>query len=852
MKIRNAMKRISALGVVFVAIGVSVFLVINTCKAAEGYGEMSYRPNCKFTHNGSGITAPSSYTTSNSTNATSSVMSKVKSDPPRENPEDPSNTAPEYNDNHGDISDYADLIYAQPGQYVTFTHCYFPGVQRVANTVVTKYEQQHSLDDDINAHSVYSSSNGLVYNIENKKMAEWTEDETEDGRHLKHYKDDFWEFVDAPNVEWTTIPNYSRVIGLAVPDGGLNIYNNVPASATGQDTDNFVDNVYGVGGQYLPTVGKYTETHYLPQPNHVSISTAETHRWTCRETVNRSRCIVGSNGHGGYIYGSRNGYTYDSGTCYIAHTCSHNVNYIGYSIDYDESAPNRSEASVIVPYNYALNATIDIEGDRVFAGETAKLINTKVGAEAKWNNLTQGTYITDVPYARARVVTYYSNDPNGSGGSNYQRGEFIEHKTGSTSLDLNTNEWPWTFPENTVNVYDDYAGKYFCAFLEFYPKTSGDDKFDESGYLVGDNQTGTSNRVCKPIAKKPSLQIWGGSLYSAGNISLLRATKNNLMDVTGREYSVDRADNVNVFSSWGELSVTSIGGIKGFASGGATSDSYRDKDNSQVSYGKLEPNEQRVSGFCKYESPLTYANYSTAFGICGSGAVDTAGMFASKATKVDKYSYIEEIVGDKLNLKDDSSVVPNLTSNDTITIGVSESAKGKVAFHTVTSKTNKKLLITKSNNIITINRSLSTRAVPKGQTYLIYTTKQVKINDDIIYEGGYSKIEDMPKVVIYANTIAISCNVSRVDAVLIAVDWVSTCYEDTNRQDKQLMINGTVIADRMYAPREFGAGPGKYSGIPAEIINYDSSLVLWGQRKADATESGIFNTAYVRELAPRY
>ena len=52
--------------------------------------------------------------------------------------------------------------------------------------------------------------------------------------------------------------------------------------------------------------------------------------------------------------------------------------------------------------------------------------------------------------------------------------------------------------------------------------------------------------------------------------------------------------------------------------------------------------------------------------------------------------------------------------------------------------------------------------------------------------------------------------------------------------------------------RTYGAGTGKYSGIPAEIINYDSTLVIWARSRADTGETGVLNATYTHELAPRY
>jgi hypothetical protein len=83
----------------------------------------------------------------------------------------------------------------------------------------------------------------------------------------------------------------------------------------------------------------------------------------------------------------------------------------------------------------------------------------------------------------------------------------------------------------------------------------------------------------------------------------------------------------------------------------------------------------------------------------------------------------------------------------------------------------------------------------------------------------------------------------------------------------QLIINGAVIANNMVLHRTYGnsmgiasnGANGRYwlpsvvgSDTPAEIINYDSSLMLWGEAMAGAAESDTYTVTYQHELAPRY
>ena len=114
----------------------------------------------------------------------------------------------------------------------------------------------------------------------------------------------------------------------------------------------------------------------------------------------------------------------------------------------------------------------------------------------------------------------------------------------------------------------------------------------------------------------------------------------------------------------------------------------------------------------------------------------------------------------------------------------------------------------------------------------------------------------IPKLIIYAKNIKINCEVTKIDAVLIADDNIDTCadIEDVNAEgrSKQLTIFGTVITDTLDLKRTYGAATGTNSAVPAEIINYDTSLYLWANQNAGLTKSGRITSTYQRELPPRY
>ena len=155
----------------------------------------------------------------------------------------------------------------------------------------------------------------------------------------------------------------------------------------------------------------------------------------------------------------------------------------------------------------------------------------------------------------------------------------------------------------------------------------------------------------------------------------------------------------------------------------------------------------------------------------------------------------------------------------------------------------------------------------KAQTWILEVTgsdgkyKTLTIDENVEYEdGGYTSLSEIPKLIIYAGNINILCGVTRVDAVLITAEGgkIDTCSdvgeESVNdaKRSKQLKINGTIITDKLIAGRTYGAGTGSASAVPAEIIDYDTSLYLWAMQNAKGSNSGKMDVVYLTELAPRY
>ena len=94
-------------------------------------------------------------------------------------------------------------------------------------------------------------------------------------------------------------------------------------------------------------------------------------------------------------------------------------------------------------------------------------------------------------------------------------------------------------------------------------------------------------------------------------------------------------------------------------------------------------------------------------------------------------------------------------------------------------------------------------------------------------------------MIIYAKgNIEINCGVTQIDAILIADGTVYTCgtytgngtvsdINEVRTRTNRLQVNGAIFSKGLELGRTYGMATGIYSKIPAEIINYDTSIILW-------------------------
>ena len=330
-----------------------------------------------------------------------------------------------------------------------------------------------------------------------------------------------------------------------------------------------------------------------------------------------------------------------------------------------------------------------------------------------------------------------------------------------------------------------------------------------------------SDSKCYTIAKRPTFQVWGGSLYSGGTITTSAATKKTLR-------YLPTYTGVMVFGSWVEQSVTSFGKAIALASGAAGG------NGDYLATGLGGSHEEPGSDYCKYRVPLSLANYNAGALslLCPSAqASGSSGISAKLLTR-------ESLTG---RLPNEDSLSNNYEGDTTIEFN-NDTPKNIVRYN------------------VGGNTTINAATINTGKTHIINSNGNVYINGNILYQSAtYTELKDIPKVIIYGKNVIIGCTVTQIDAIVAAEEILDTCETptdpDINREQNshQLTVNGAIITNVLKLNRTYGAAWGIHSSKPGEIVNYDTSTILWGRAKADPdNKHHNLTSVYVHELAPRY
>ena len=465
-------------------------------------------------------------------------------------------------------------------------------------------------------------------------------------------------------------------------------------------------------------------------------------------------------------------------------------------------------ANVVVPYNFRNVPSVEGNHIMAYAGENYN-IPYKITTELRANGLVGGDpYATIVEDAQWKTAICTDK-------YDINKCAWNEPDGGDLHTDISA---VFSASEKTGNVFalipDLPAGTEVYVRVAVYPAASSETNWWDP---EGNHEWAYSDAAPITVVKKPSFQVWGGDIFVKDGVDVDDIPlANKIVLATSFEEHAPRK-----FGSWGELSVeTGSGNTGNLFSGAALGFAGNVGGELSPNYSFLGDNDKTAS----YSGP---GNNGSGINP-GSSNSSGGGLNYSGGSMIDIGVLVGKLTG-KMKEED---------AEDVETVGAPDA---------------------------NLNPNSGESKMYKNENGTI------TIDGNIEYNGSYSTLESIPKVIIYANNIIINCNVERIDAILIAKENIETCPFAESDEKKnnlgsparsvQLRINGAVIAGGSVSfDRSYGAGTGANSMIPAEIINMDPSWYLWAadsigvsgaSMEHDDTE-GLMIPTYTCELPPRY
>ena len=536
-------------------------------------------------------------------------------------------------------------------------------------------------------------------------------------------------------------------------------------------------------------------------------------------------------------------------------------------------------AKARVPYNFETKTEVigkvDNSGDPdvVYAGEEATIAYS-IDIDGRKNCLTtdncseEEAYATKVNDARRELVIYDpAVVPEKGGGivSGDRSADICQSYFGhvadmincgySADITENLNPGSNSIKSSFLNQ-DKSAGSRVCVAAAVFPANSGaENNWNDTQYS---KTWRISNSMCFTIAKRPSLQVWGGNIYSRGKVTTGTSTKYNLAGYG--EYKIEGKDNPHVFGSFGELGLIASGSVKGLASGAATGYAGIDANGvlspdpfSSNNTSAMAPGGGVKSSICN-RSPLTFSNTP-----CSSGTVGELGKTATTSNvENDKTRVLEKLVRE-LEEGQHTAASPVILNNPEY-----KQSSGIYYYY------NDNDLEIGDGTHLSVDNPMP---IDNSTVQVVHSENTILVKDNIAYNGTYSKYSDLPKLVIYGKNVVIDCRVTRIDALIVADEKVVACNNyskninttsDADFKDdiknhineaansNPLKVNGAIVAKTLISNRTYGAASGVNSIIPAEIINFDPTLYMWGNLgDDDGNDNGELEVTLTKELAPR-
>lgn len=717
----------------------------------------------------------------------------------------------QFSDWQGQINGYG-ITYAMPTDPIAWQNCYFPGAQKNAFKDVTTINGTWVVPEK--PHSGCSNKYGDYKTFHTQPIpSEWT--------------NEYLVKTDSPFG--FNLPGFS--MKMSNPFKNLIDKTGSNALANGDTTIVSVQNNYG-------TVADDAGKIYMDQvettgtPNYTNVNSGVAHQcWNprCCSTAECGCHCCGKN---------------CSGCC--CNTCTvTRCHYINEATRNDGAL--ESKAEVWVPYNFINTTSFSLDRSPVYSGEEVRVLNSQAEIGTRDNAYTERNYATQVDNAQVKLFAYVAtNDQTGQdgeqgsldcGGLTQKQCEEVNSFSGTLNEKGDLNGTVEKMFSGEYNAFDASAGDYMCFALGVYPsKVEKDDEMDPAA-----NHQWYVSRRCSIFAKRPSFQIYGGSFYTAGSVNTSTANKHNVYTAYG--YHKFSKSDTTLYGSWVEQSNVTLGLSRLFASGAGYGLANTVAGSGSHEGGSID--------FCRNRAPLSLANYGGAqewFGmnICSGRDTGTTGLAGIQPTTTNRKALVDFWATGDANT---GAGYVDLNSN----------------YQTIASPTGVSIRFTNGGDS---DMTLSGLTVPAGVTHIIRTNGNVTVGGDIIYNPDTMlTVGQIPKVVIYANNVDIDCNVTQLDAIVIAEGNVNTCVNggDINSRERshQLNMRGMIISNTLELGRTYGAAAytGKVynnsvtqlpSSIPAEAINYDTSAILWGRYMSGAGESDTMTVTYQHELAPRY
>lgn len=350
------------------------------------------------------------------------------------------------------------------------------------------------------------------------------------------------------------------------------------------------------------------------------------------------------------------------------------------------------------------------------------------------------------------------------------------------------------------------------------------------GYFRYDTTNANLRRISKPVcvtvAKAPYVQVWGNDIRVGD--AIYGIGKANGPRDNASIYTQFRKVGADTYGSWAEYGIFApSSGVIRSVSGGAIA---------------MAP-----------AKPLSFANTTTP----DSGHWGPAKVITSIIDKLPAMPQGKEVV-DTLDISEDL--------NSGLTDGQWYKVTGKGSSITIKDLTGAGYNASKGTVVIDMTAGDGAKTIVIDQ--------DIKLNrpNDVAYSrlGGASQI-----IIVVKGNIIINSNVSRIDAWLVALPStdssddgiISTCDEIAKPpkkyynglivsgpcNQKQLVINGAVMAKQIQLRRTFGAEQSAY-GQPAEIINLRADAYMWGYGLAGGSDGTGYpiRTIKTRELPPRF